>query len=132
MGTHFNVKQRPNYYVGLHEGLVSVTYNNKTVKLPPGTTFRVVNKQINAVANSTNANPSWMQESNFTGIPLDQVIAELERQYDIKIKSDGVDTTKLFTGSFTHSNQKIAVESVTIPLKLGYKIEGKTILLYYE
>jgi hypothetical protein len=71
------------------------------------------------------------QESNFTGIPLDQVIAELERQYDIKIKSDGVDTTKLFTGSFTHSNQKIAVESVTI--KLGYKIEGKTILLYnYE
>jgi hypothetical protein len=64
---------------------------------------------------------------------LDQVIAELERQYDIKIKSDGVDTTKLFTGSFTHSNQKIAVESVTIPLKLGYKIEGKTILLYnYE
>jgi hypothetical protein len=105
---------------------VSVTYNNKTVKLPPGTTFRVVNKQINAVANSTNANPSWMQqESNFTGIPLDQVIAELERQYDIK--SDGVDTTKLFTGSFTHSNQKIAVESVTIP-KLGYKIEGKTIL----
>jgi hypothetical protein len=69
----------------------------------------------------------------FTGIPLDQVIAELERQYDIKIKSDGVDTTKLFTGSFTHSNQKIAVESVTIPLKLGYKIEGKTILLYnYE
>jgi hypothetical protein len=72
------------------------------------------------------------QESNFIGIPLDQVIAELERQYDIKIKSDGVDT-KLFTGSFTHSNQKIAVESVTIPLKLGYKIEGKTILLYnYE
>jgi hypothetical protein len=59
------------------------------------------------------------QESNFTGIPL-KVIAELERQYDIKIKSDGVDTTKLFTGSFTHSNQKIAVESVTIP-KLDIK-----------
>jgi hypothetical protein len=60
-----------------------------------------VNKQINAVANSTNANPSWIQESNFIEISLDQVIAELERQYDIKIKSDGVDTTKLFTGSFT-------------------------------
>jgi ferric-dicitrate binding protein FerR (iron transport regulator) len=59
LGTHFNVK-RPNYYeVSCYEGLVSVTYNNKTVKLPPGTTFRVVNKQINAVANSTNANPSW-------------------------------------------------------------------------
>jgi hypothetical protein len=72
------------------------------------------------------------QESNFTGIPLDQVIAELERQYDIKIKSDGVDTTKLFTGSFTHSNQKIAVESVTIPLKLGYKKKVKPSYYNYE
>jgi hypothetical protein len=72
------------------------------------------------------------QESNFIEIPWSSH-SQLERQYDIKIKSDGVDTTKLFTGSFTHSNQKIAVESVTIPLKLGYKIEGKTILLYnYE
>jgi hypothetical protein len=40
------------------------------------------------------------QESNFIGIPLDQVIAELERQYDIKIKSDGVDTTKLYYRKF--------------------------------
>jgi hypothetical protein len=30
-----------------YEGLVSVTYNNKTVKLPPGKTFRVVDKILN-------------------------------------------------------------------------------------
>ena len=73
------------------------------------------------------------QESSFTGIPLDQVIAELERQYDIKIKADDIDTSKLFTGSFTHTNQKIALEAVTIPLKLSYKIDGKTIVFYnYE
>ncbi|CAM3089821.1 FecR family protein [Flavobacterium frigoris] len=135
LGTHFNVKQRNNYYeVSCYEGLVSVTYNNETVKLPPGKTFRVVNKQIEAVDDSTAENPSWMQkESSFTRIPLNQVIAELERQYDIKIKVDGVDTTKLFTGSFTHTNQKIALEAVTIPLKLSYKIDGKTIVFYnYE
>lgn len=135
LGTHFNVKQRNNYYeVTCYEGLVSVTYNNKTVKLPPGKTFRVVNKQIEAVDDSTAENPSWMQqESSFTRIPLDQVIAELERQYNIKIKVDGVDTSKLFTGSFTHTNQKTALEAVTIPLKLSYKIEGKTIVFYnYE
>jgi hypothetical protein len=67
------------------------------------------------------------QESSFTGIPLNQVIAELERQYDIKIKVDGVDT-KLFTGSFTHHQSKIALEAVTIPLKLGYKMENYLIL----
>lgn len=135
LGTHFNVKQRNNYYeVTCYEGLVSVTYNNETVKLPPGKTFRVINKQIEAVDDLNIENPSWMQqESSFSQIPLNQVIAELERQYDIKIKVDGIDTSKLFTGSFTHTNQKIALEAVTIPLKLSYKIEGKTIVFYnYE
>ncbi|SEA26775.1 FecR family protein [Flavobacterium gillisiae] len=135
LGTHFNVKQRNNYYeVTCYEGLVSVTYNNETVKLPPGKTFRVINKQIEAVDDLNIENPSWMQqESSFSQIPLNQVIAELERQYDIKIKVDDVDTSKLFTGSFTHTNQKIALEAVTIPLKLSYKIEGKTIVFYnYE
>lgn len=135
LGTHFNVKQRNNYYeVTCYEGLVSVTYNNATVKLPPGKTFRVVNNQIEVTNDSTTENPSWMQqESSFTRIPLNQVVAELERQYDIKIKLNGVDTTKLFTGSFTHTNQKIALEAVTIPLKLSYKIDGKTIVFYnYE
>jgi hypothetical protein len=65
-------------------------------------------------------------ESSFTRIPLNQVM-ELERQYDIKIKVDAVDT-KLFTGSFTHTNQKIALEAVTIPLKLSYKM-NKTIVI---
>lgn len=132
LGTHFNVKQRNNYYeVSCYEGLVSVTYNNETVKLPPGKTFRVVNKQIVSVAYFESQNPSWMdKESSFDRIPLSQVIAELERQYAITIKVDNVDTSKLFTGSFTHSNQKTALESVTIPLKLSYKTNGKTITLY--
>jgi transmembrane sensor len=135
LGTHFNVKQRKDYYeVTCYEGLVSVTYTNKTVKLPPGKTFRVINKAVQNVPDSSIENPSWIQnESSFIRIPLNQVIAELERQYDIKIKAEGVDTKKLFTGSFTHSNEKIALEAVTIPLKLSYKIEAKTIIFYnYE
>jgi ferric-dicitrate binding protein FerR (iron transport regulator) len=135
LGTHFSVKQRQNYYeVSCYEGLVSVTYNNTIVKIPPGKTFRVINKKMEAVAESNDEKPSWMlQESNFTRIPLNQVIAELERQYDLKVKTDSVDITKLFTGSFTHNNQKIALEAVTVPLKLSYKVEGKTIIFYnYE
>ena len=132
LGTHFNVKQRKNYFeVSCFEGLVSVTHNNETIKLPPGKTFRLINNTIEEVPDFNAQNPSWMQqESSFERIPLDQVIAELERQYDIKIKTEGVDTSKLFTGSFTHKDQKIALEAITIPLKLSYKIEGKTIIFY--
>ncbi|MES2239245.1 MAG: FecR domain-containing protein [Bacteroidota bacterium] len=132
LGTHFDIKQRNNYYeVSCFEGLVSVTYKNQTVKLPPGKTFRVINKQIENVEDFDTQNPSWMQkESTFTRVPLNQVIAELERQYDIKIKTENIDTSKLFTGSFTHTNQKIALEAVTIPLQLSYSIKGKTVIFY--
>ena len=110
---------------------MSVTYNTKTIKLPPGKTFRVINGTIENIEDFNVQNPSWLQqESSFNKIPLEQVIAELERQYDIKIKVEGVDTSKLFTGSFTHTDKKIALQAVTIPLKLSYKIENKTIIFY--
>lgn len=132
LGTHFNVKQRNNYYEVLcYEGLVSVTYKNNTVKLPPGKTFRVINKKIESVEDNADPLPSWMkQESTFDRIPLRQVIDELERQYNITVKTEGVDTSKLFTGTFTHRNQKIALEAITIPLQLSYHIQGKTIIFY--
>ena len=132
LGTQFNVKERKNYFeVRCYEGLVSVTHNNNTTKLPPGKTFRVINGKIENVEDFNAQNPSWIQqESSFNKIPLDQVIAELERQYDLKIKVKGVDTSKLFTGSFTHTDKEIALQAVTIPLKLSYKIEGKTIIFY--
>lgn len=132
LGTQFNVKERKNYFeVNCYEGLVSVTYNNKTIKLPPGKTFRVINGTIENVEDFNVQNPSWIQqESSFNKIPLNQVIAELERHYDIKIKIKDVDTSKLFTGSFTHTDQEIALQAITIPLKLSYRIEGKTIILY--
>jgi ferric-dicitrate binding protein FerR (iron transport regulator) len=132
LGTHFNVKQRKNYFeVNCFEGLVSVTHNNKTVKLPPGKSFRLINNNIEEVPDFDAQNPSWMQsESSFDRIPLDQVIAELERQYDIKVKTEGVNTSKLFTGSFTHNDKKIALEAISIPLKLSYRLEGKTVILY--
>ena len=132
LGTHFDVKQRNNYYeVSCFEGLVSVTYNNKTVKLPPGKSFRVINRQIQKTDDFDFQMPSWLQkESSFTAVPLNQVIAELERQYDLKIETQDVDTTKLFTGSFTHTNQKTALEAITIPLQLSYSIKGKTVIFY--
>lgn len=132
LGTQFNVKQRKNYFeVTCYHGLVSVAYKQTAVKLPPGKTFRVINGTIEAVEDFNAKKPSWLeQESGFNKIPLDQVIAELERQYDIKIKTEGVDTSKLFTGSFTHTNKQIALQSVTIPLKLSYRIEGETVIFY--
>ena len=132
LGTHFDVKQRKNYYeVSCYEGLVSVTYKNNTIKLPPGKTFRVVNNTIEKADDFVDETPSWLtKESSFNRIPLNLVLAELERQYDIKIETKNIETSKLFTGSFTHNNLKLALESITIPLQLSFTIKDKTVTLY--
>ncbi|AUC83369.1 FecR family protein [Lacinutrix sp. Bg11-31] len=135
LGTQFNVKERNNYFeVQCYEGLVAVTYNNKTIKLSKGKAFRVINGKEQLVEDINSLNPSWLQqESSFVKVPLKHVIEELENHYDIKIISKGIDTKKLFTGTFTYNNKDIALQAVTIPLKLSYKTEGSIITFYkYE
>ncbi len=135
LGTQFNVKERDNYFeVQCYEGLVSVTYNNETVKLSKGKTFKVVNGSIQVATEFNAENPSWMKaETSFEKIPLIQVIAEFERQYNLKVSFKGVDETQLITGTFTHKDRNIALQSITIPLKLSYRIENNLVTLYnYE
>jgi ferric-dicitrate binding protein FerR (iron transport regulator) len=132
LGTQFNVKERDHYFeVHCYEGLVSVTYNNETIKLPKGNIFRVLNGTIENIKDQSAINPSWLEhESSFNQIPLKQIIAELERQYDIKIQVNDINVEQLFTGSFTHEDKNLALQSVTIPLKLSYTIDGKQVVLY--
>jgi len=136
LGTQFNVKERDNYFeVQCYEGLVGVTYNNTEVKLTKGKTFRIINGDIKEVKDFNELSPSWIaSESSFTEVPLSQVIKELERQYQIKIViNNNVDVTKLFTGTFTHNDKNIALQSVTVPLKLSYKIDRNNVTFYnYE
>jgi ferric-dicitrate binding protein FerR (iron transport regulator) len=131
-GTQFNVKERNNYFeVQCYEGLVGVTYNNTQIKLTKGKTFRIINGQVDNIKDFNTLTPSWLQfESSFVQVPLSQVIAELERQYKIDIFLENVDTTQLFTGTFTHADKNIALQSVTIPLKLSYKIDENTVTFY--
>ena len=132
LGTHFNVKERANYFeVQCYEGSVRVTHNNDTAVLKPGKTFRVINGVISAVKDFKAKSPSWLtKESTFDEVPLWQVINELEIQYNIVVVAKNIDTSVLFSGSFTHDDLNIALQSVTIPLKLSYKINGKKVEIY--
>tara|TARA_R110000868_G_scaffold88088_4_gene245771 strand:- start:10521 stop:11435 length:915 start_codon:yes stop_codon:yes gene_type:complete len=132
LGTHFNVKERQNYFeVQCYEGSVRVTHGSDKTILKPGKTFRVINGKISAVKDFNAESPSWLdKESTFDNVPLWQVIAELEMQYDIVVESKNIDTSVMFSGSFTHNDINIALQSVTIPLKLSYKINGKKVELF--
>ncbi len=128
-GTQFNVKNRENYFeVKCFEGLVSVTIDGNETMLPAGDTFRIVEGNITN-SNTNLAFPTWISnESSFKSVPLYEVIAEFERQYDVEV-SINYNTDILFTGMFVHTNKELALKSITIPFNLEYIIVNNHITL---
>jgi ferric-dicitrate binding protein FerR (iron transport regulator) len=128
LGTQFNVKQRVNYFeVTCYEGLVSVTYKGKVIKLPAGKTFKLVNGVLNE-GNTNDKEPSWVESniSSFKSVPYSEVIEEFERQYNIEIETNNVDINQLFTGSFTNKDKNLALQSITLPLQLKFNEKNNT------
>ncbi|UTD15975.1 FecR family protein [Tenacibaculum mesophilum] len=132
LGTQFNVKGRKNYFeVKTYEGLVSVDYNNSLIKLAKGKIFKVVNGKIDTLNTFNINNKSWLQdESNFKSTPLQFVLDDIQNQYGYVIKTKDVNLEQLYTGGFTHKDINVALQAVTIPLQLSYKIEEKNITIY--
>ncbi len=136
LGTQFNVKNRKGHFeVICYEGLVSVTHNGSTTKLPAKSSFVVIDGNITG-SNGVVANqPSWTQnESTFKSIPFELVLQEFERQYGVSILANDIDTNVLFTGRFVHNNMELAIKSIALPLNLTYKIvnEKQQIVLSFE
>lgn len=132
LGTQFNVKERAHYFeVKTYEGLVSVAYKDTLVKLPKGSIFKVVNGIIDTKNTFDIEEKSWLQkESNFKSTPLQIVLEELKNQFGYEIETKEVNLDILYSGGFTHTDVNLALQSVTIPLQLSYKIEGKTITIF--
>ncbi|PHQ56358.1 MAG: hypothetical protein COC16_03380 [Lutibacter sp.] len=122
LGTQFNVVARANYFeVVCYEGLVSATYKKKSVKIPAGSSFKVLSSNIKFEKTINEPNPTWIQNnSSFKSMPYWYVVNELERQYNVTVKFNETHKRKLFTGSFTHNNIEIALKAITIPFNLNY------------
>jgi ferric-dicitrate binding protein FerR (iron transport regulator) len=127
LGTQFNVKNRTNYFeVTCYEGKVQVESQNETNILLPGHAVRVVDGQIVKLENIADANPGWLSnESSFKSVPFSEVIREFERQYNVSIRTQNVDMQQLFTGSFVHQNQDLALQAITLPLNLKYALTSE-------
>jgi len=134
LGTQFNVENRTDFFeVTCYEGVVSVLHQNEERKLTAGTSFLVINGKIIETTVKKNSQPSWtINESSFKSIPLTYVFAELERQFDIKVTTKNINTNQLFTGTFSNTTIKIALESISIPSNIQYKLEGNNVLFYGE
>jgi len=135
LGTQFNVKHRDKLFeVVCYEGSVNVNFNNADTILKPGDSFLLLDGKIIATEKENIKNPSWVNnQSYFKSMPLSYVLNEFERQYNITIESQQIDTKQVYTGSFMHDNMELALKSITLPLNIAFnKKDQSTIVLISE
>jgi len=132
LGTQFNVNTKgTTFEIKCFEGKVKVKTDNHSRILTKGKAFRQLKDTTAEDFNIQEILPSWTQgESNFNSAPLNQVIIALEHQYNIKIDASKIAITQRFTGSFTHKNLNVALQTVFVPLRINpSQVDTKNIVL---
>jgi ferric-dicitrate binding protein FerR (iron transport regulator) len=132
LGTQFDViSDLGLFQVHCFEGRVQVENKQQQIILTQGKAFRQIEGEASENWNFSTKKPSWTTgESFFKSTPLKYVIKALESQYNVTIKSSGVDLEKRFTGIFNHKNIEIALQTVFVPMKIHATLEDeKTVLL---
>ena len=122
VGTQFNVKARGDRFeVICFEGKVRVTTQNKNVLLSPGmSAYFEAGKPLQPEASSLQK-PGWLNHLiSFCNDDLDTVIAEIERQYDVKISKQKVDSNHRFTGNVPSDDLEMALYIISKTYNLNY------------
>jgi transmembrane sensor len=134
LGTSFNVLRRGNeFQVKCISGRVKVVLKdfNKSIELIAGQATRLKDKVLTEPYTVDPQKIAAWQEGEFyfNGDPLDLVISELERQFDVQIKVDNIED-RIYTGHFSNNDLKKALELVLRPMDLEYDlIDGKLVIV---
>ncbi|XOV92261.1 MAG: FecR family protein [Bacteroidota bacterium] len=125
LGTQFNVEAWDNFFeVTCFEGTVKVVTDTREIILHKQESWRMIDGKSQSLHSESGVVPDWQKgESRFQSVPLKYVLKELERQYDIAIKTNNVELDQQFTGAFPHDNINLALKSISVPLKLSYRLE---------
>ncbi len=131
LGTEFDVYSR-NQKLEVHcfEGKVSVEKDDNKVILTQGKGTKYNENDSLSLFEVTKPKPDWLDgKSYFHEVPLEQLIKELERQYDIKINVGSVDVKRIFTGFFNHDDLETALRTSFNPMNISYTFEGEKIIV---
>lgn len=125
LGTQFNIIDRKQRFeVICYSGRVAVTEHNSSEKqvLEKGDKITIYQNQI-ATTKILETTPDWMQGiSLFKNQPFISVLESLERQYDIKIDTNNINTTQIFSGSFVHGDLSSALKTTLPVMGISYKV----------
>lgn len=135
VGTQFNVKTHDNRFeVTCFEGKVKVTYNSEEIMLTPGMSVVYEAGETVGTPQITAAQPAWItHEATFYNDSLEDVVAEIERQYNVAIEVKGnIDPSNEFVGTVPMRDLDETLDIITAPFQLKAVKTGNKIVLLSE
>lgn len=125
LGTSFNIYTRSEMFeVACVTGKVKVSNSKNSVVLTPGNNTTSRNTPLSKPSSFNKYKTAWQHgEFYFDNAKLTEVVAELERQFNINIKLN-VDKERYYTGFFQNNDIDEALKVVCIPLGLQYDIKS--------
>ena len=130
LGTSFNVLARDGVFVvSCKTGKVQVSSKNQSKIITPGERIRFNNGIASLVEKVDPVKIDYWTsgESYFERAPLLEVISSLSHKYNVDIDLPKAYHSKLFTGSFIHSDLQKAIKMVLVPMGIKYEVsdDGK-------
>ncbi|MEM9824268.1 MAG: FecR domain-containing protein [Bacteroidota bacterium] len=130
LGTEFNVKNRAGVFeVTCREGKVAVISKGKKQEetLIAGQSVRI-NRDgtVERKEGLSRQADSWVNGiTKLTNVTTRELIAELERQFDIEIETGDLDLNQRISCNFQHEDLKLALKTATSSLGVQFKIIDK-------
>jgi ferric-dicitrate binding protein FerR (iron transport regulator) len=135
LGTHFNVnayKDGRHTQVTLLEGSVRISNNNASSLLTPRqqASLNEAGKIDIAEDVETDEVVAWKEGTfNFDNLPLNSIMQQLVRWYDVEVVYDKVSGDKTFSGIFNRSDNISGILKTMELAGIHFKIDGRKIIV---
>jgi len=132
LGTKFNLKNWDDLELSCFEGRVEYKPNAPNSKSKILTKGMKIIDRTDRITESvfSNNSPSWLDgRSDFENKPLYMVLEELSNYYNIEFNVDGIDTNRLYNGSFVHNDLELALKSTLSAMNIKYTKQDDVYIL---
>ncbi len=132
MGTVFSVNAHGKYLlVKCSEGSVKVS-NKRFSQIVESGESLIISKDYISTSKIKSFELSDRKKGilYFSETPLEEVIVQLENEFDISISSQLNLNSLMYTGNFSNSNLDEALDLVTVPMGIKYEINNSKVELY--
>jgi len=129
LGTQFNIKaEQERFSVLCYEGKIEVSYYGNTEIIIKGQSVVIESGKL-LKSEHQKTNPDWLNgSSSYEKTPFLEVIADVQRYYDVSINLPESYTSLLFTGTIYHNDLERTLNTIFTSMEIKYSLKGNKVI----